>query len=324
MPRSRTSSAVELLVRLRRDDPAPLHHQLEHELRAAVRSGGLAPGVPPPPTRALAAQLGLSRGVVVEVKEQLVAEGSLPSRDRSATRVARDAALPPPAHQHDTPPAEPRVDFHPGRPDVAQFPRAAWMRSMRRVLNEAPSQRFSYAEGRGLLELRLALAAYLNRVRGTAADAGRIVISNGFSQGLALVAEVMRASGARRVAIEDPSHYGARATLQASGLEPVGVPVDRDGLRVDLLAQMRIDAVLVTPAHQYPTGGVLPPERRAALVEWATRASALVIEDDYDAEYRYDREPIGAIQGLAPDRVIYGGVAGKKLAPPRRAGGGGG
>jgi GntR family transcriptional regulator / MocR family aminotransferase len=320
MPRSRTSSAVELLVRLRRDDAEPLHRQLEHELRSAVRSGRLAPGAALPPTRALAAQLGLSRGVVVEAYEQLVAEGYLTSRDRSATRVARDAALPPPAHLHESPPPPPRVSFNPGRPDVSQFPRAAWLRSLRRVLNEAPSQSFTYAEGRGLLDLRLALAAYLNRVRGTAADAGRIVISNGFSQGLALVAVVLRASGARRIAVEDPSHYGTRATLETAGLEPVGVPVDDDGLRVDLLERAGVDAVLVTPAHQYPTGGVLPPERRAALVEWATRADALVIEDDYDAEYRYDREPIGAIQGLAPDRVVYGGSASKTLAPGLRLG----
>ena len=320
MPRSSTSAA-ELLVSLRRDDTTPLHGQLEQELRAAVRDGRLRPGAPMPSTRALAAQLGLSRGVVVEAYEQLTAEGYLTTHPGAATRVAREAA-PPVATSLPAASSvpQPAVDFRPGRPDLSHFPRAAWLRSLRRVLNEAPSERFSYSDGRGLVELRDALAAYLNRVRGTCASPDLVVITSGFTQGLGIVAGVLRSIGARRVAVEDPSFYGSRDTLRNAGLDLTAVPVDADGLRVDLLERTSADAVLVTPAHQYPTGAVLPPERRAALIEWARRRGALIIEDDYDAEYRYDREPIGAIHGLAPDRVIYAGSASKTLAPGLRLG----
>jgi GntR family transcriptional regulator/MocR family aminotransferase len=310
----------ELLVTLPYDGSGPIHAQLEQELRTAIRTGRLAADTTLPSTRLLAAQLGVSRGVVVEAYEQLVAEGYLTGHERSATRVACKAVPPPP--DVDEEPVAPAldVDFRPGRPDVSQFPRAAWLRSLRRALDEADNEHLGYPDRRGMPQLRSALAAYLNRVRGAAADAGQIVISNGFSQGLALVCEVLRDGGARRIAVEDPSHKGSRDAIAAAGLEVVGVPVDTEGLRVDVLERTRADAVLVTPAHQYPTGGVLPPARRAQLVAWATRKDALVIEDDYDAEYRYDREPIGCIQGLAPDRVVYGGSASKTLAPGLRMG----
>ena len=310
----------ELFVALPRDGSGPIHAQLEQELRTAIRTGRLPADTALPSTRALATQLGVSRGVVVEAYEQLVAEGYLTGHERSATRVACKAVPPRPALEEAARAPALDVDFKPGRPDVSQFPRAAWLRSLRRALDEAGAEHLGYPDRRGMPELRVALATYLNRVRGAAADPGQIVISNGFSQGLALVCEVLRAGGARRVAVEDPSHNGSRDAITAAGLEVVAVPVDNDGLRIDALARSRADAVLVTPAHQYPTGGVLPPERRAQLVAWATRTDAIVIEDDYDAEYRYDREPIGCIQGLAPDRVVYGGSASKTLAPALRIG----
>jgi GntR family transcriptional regulator/MocR family aminotransferase len=320
MVETRTSPAAELLVELRRDGDGPLHSQLERELRGAIRSERLRPGAALPSTRALADQLGVSRGVVVEAYEQLVAEGYLVGQDRSATRVARSGAqLGPGPRAVAAKPAH-RVDFRPGRPDVSQFPRAAWLRSVRRVLTDAPSEQLSYPDGRGMPELREALAAYLNRVRGTQAHADQIVVTSGFSQGLALLSTVLRSTGARRMAVEDPSHDMARGSIRDAGLEVIGVPVDDDGLRVDMLEASRADAVLVTPAHQYPTGGVLTPRRRAALVEWARRRKALIIEDDYDAEYRYDREPIGCIQGLSCDHVVYGGSASKTLAPGLRLG----
>jgi GntR family transcriptional regulator/MocR family aminotransferase len=317
MQQLRTS---ELLVTLSDDGSGPLHGQLEQELRTAIRTGRLAADSALPSTRALAAQLGVSRGVVVEAYEQLVAEGYLTGHERSATRVACKAV--PPAPPLEETPSAPvlEFDFKPGRPDVSQFPRSAWLRSLRRALGEAGNEQLGYPDRRGMPELREALAAYLNRVRGAAADPGQVVISNGFSQGLALVCEVLMADGARRVAVENPSHAGSRQAIEAAGLEAVGVAVDEDGLRVDALERARVDAVLVTPAHQYPTGGVLPPKRRAELVAWASRHDALIIEDDYDAEYRYDREPIGCIQGLAPDRVVYGGSASKTLAPGLRMG----
>jgi GntR family transcriptional regulator / MocR family aminotransferase len=321
MPRTRTSSATELLVDLRRDDPTPLHAQLERELRAAIRSGRLAAGSALPSTRALADQLELSRGVVVEAYEQLVAEGYLTSRPGGATRVgakAVDAAASPPATGATAAgPTAPeiRINFGYGRPDVTEFPRQLWLRSIRRVLNEVPSDSFNYLDKRGATELRDALASYLNRVRGTVADPSRIVICNGFAQALGLVTMALKQRGARRMAVEDP---GQNDTL--SYLETVPVPVDEEGIRVDALERVDADVVLLTPAHQFPTGAVLSAERRSALIAWATRRNAMILEDDYDAEYRYDREPIGSLHGLAPDRVIYAGTASKTLAPGLRLG----
>jgi GntR family transcriptional regulator/MocR family aminotransferase len=318
MPRSKTSSDAELLVKLGRDAAIPLHQQLEQELRAAVRNGRLPAGSPMPSTRSLAAELRLSRGVVVEAYEQLIAEGYLTSRPGGTTQVA-PYALPTAAPAARPLPTEPAIYFRYGRPDVSEFPRSAWLRSLRTVLNEAPNERLSYSDGRGVPELRAALAAYLNRVRGTAADAENIVVCSGFAQGMTLISQVLRAAGAQRMALEDPSSDDT-PIAQTAGLAVVGIPVDEAGICIDALAQAEADAVLVTAAHQFPVGGVLPPDRRSALVGWATARDALIIEDDYDAEYRYDREPIGAIQGLAPDRVVYIGSASKTLAPGLRLG----
>jgi GntR family transcriptional regulator/MocR family aminotransferase len=315
MPRTRTSSATELLVDLRRDDPTPLHVQLERELRSAIRSRRLGPDSLLPSTRALADQLGLSRGVVVEAYEQLVAEGYLVSRPGGATRVSANASEPAAATETRPPAPEIRISFLYGRPDVTEFPRQAWLRSLRRVLNEAPSDRLSYLDKRGATELREALAAYLNRVRGTTAEPDRIVICHGFAQAVGLVSRALQLEGATRMAVEDP---GQNDTF--SYLEPVPVPVDGDGIVVEALERSDADAVLLTPAHQFPTGSVLAPERRAAIIGWARRRGALILEDDYDAEYRYDREPIGSLHGLAPDHVAYAGTVSKTLAPGLRLG----
>jgi GntR family transcriptional regulator / MocR family aminotransferase len=320
MPRTKTSSALELLVELRRDDPSALHQQLERELRTAIRSGRLPADSALPSTRSLAGQLGLSRGVIVEAYEQLVAEGYLVSRHGGTTRVAARVAEPPPRPPAMPPIVTPRIDFAYGRPDVTEFPREAWLRSIRRILVDAPHDRFSYLDWRGALELREALATYLNRVRGTIATPDRIVICNGFAQGLHLTAQVLKANGARRIAVEDPGQREARIVAELYGLEAVPVPVGRDGIRVDALAATGAAAVVVTPAHQFPTGSVLGATERAELLRWAAAGGGLVLEDDYDAEYRYDREPIGAIQGLAPEQVIYAGSASKTLAPGLRVG----
>jgi GntR family transcriptional regulator/MocR family aminotransferase len=320
MAGKRTNShlAGELLVELRRDDAVPLHRQIEGSIRAGIRSGRLPLGSSLPPTRAIAADLGVSRGVIVEAYQQLVAEGYLTSRPGGYTQVAiGPESAPEPAR-----PAPKRVlpiDFGYGRADVSSFPRAAWLRSIRRVLTEAPNERFGYLSGRGAPELHEAIADYLNRVRGTSADPGDIVICNGYAQGVALLIQVLARSGARRLAVEDPSaDDDARVVAAAAGLEVVGVPVDRDGVRVDALDRTDADALVLTPSHQWPTGGVLSAESRAAVLRWAGDRGALVIEDDYDAEYRYDRAPIGAMQGLAPDRVVYAGTASKTLAPGLR------
>ncbi|MFC0627928.1 MocR-like pyridoxine biosynthesis transcription factor PdxR [Kribbella deserti] len=314
----------ELLVELRRNSGVALHQQLQAGIRDRIRDGRLRPGAALPSSRALAADLGLSRGVVVEAYQQLVAEGYLISRTGGYTLVAPDAVGSARAVPADglLPEAEqpPRIDFKYSRPDVSQFPRAAWLRSLRKVLTEAPHDRLAYLDGRGADELRLAMADYLNRVRGTAARPANLLICNGFAQGSRLVLQVLAAAGHRRLAVEDPSDWELRGVAAAQGLEVVGVPVRDDGIDVGQLERSGADAVLVTAAHQFPTGVVTSAGVRAALVAWAVRRDAVIIEDDYDAEYRYDREPIGAIQGLAPDQVVYAGTASKTLAPGLRLG----
>ena len=282
--------------------------------------GRLEPETALPSTRVLAEQLDLSRGVVVEAYEQLVAEGYLTSLPGGATRVATRAAVAGPARQAPTAAHRVRIDFAYGRPDVTQFPRQVWLRSLRRVLIEAPSDRLTYLDRRGAAELREALAAYLNRVRGTAADAERIVICNGFAQAIDLVVQLVKARGGRRIAVEDPGDADGRGAVHRHGLEAVPIPVDEGGISIDALRRSRPMPSFLTPAHHYPTGAVMAPDRRADLLAWADERDALILEDDYDAEYRYDREPIGAIHGLAPERVIYAGSASKTLAPGLRLG----
>jgi len=316
----RTSSGTgELLVELQRDSGVPLHQQLESGIRTRIRAGLLRAETVLPSTRALAQDLGLSRGVVVEAYQQLVAEGYLVSRGGGFTQVA-DIAVVSPTASPAAVAGPPRIDFRYSRPDVSEFPRAAWLRSIRRVLNETPYRSLAYIDGRGTIELRTALADYLNRVRGTAARPENMVICNGFAQGSRLLLQVLAAAGRRRLAVEDPSDNDLREVAAAAGLETVGVPVLTSGVDVAALERSGADVVLVTAAHQFPTGAVTSAETRAALVAWAGRGDRLVIEDDYDAEYRYDREPVGAMQGLAPDCVAYAGTASKTLAPGLRLG----
>ena len=313
---------MEIFVDLRRDRGGPLRHRLERELREAVQAGRLLPGAQLPSTRALAAQLGVSRGVVVEAYAQLVAEGYLSARQGAATVVAARAAAG--AGRRAADPAatipEPRFDFRYGTPDLSAFPRAAWLAASARALRALPDARLGYGDARGSIELRVALAAYLGRARGVVAEPARLLVTGGTRHALSLVWGVLREAGATRVAIEDPGWSAQRDTALHAGLEPVPVAVDEYGIRVDELAALDVDAVALTPAHQCPTGAVLGPQRRAALLEWASRRDAFVVEDDYDAEYRFDRDPVGALQGMAPDRVIYAGSASKTLAPALRLG----
>ncbi len=328
------SPVSELVVDLDREGGDALHRQIEASIRERIRSGALPAGIALPASRALAAGLGVSRGVVVEAYAQLVAEGYLTSRSGGYTQVATSpapavsipAVAPPPPEPNMSGapwsrPARPAVDFGYGRGNLAAFPRAAWLRSVRRVLTETPDDRLGYLDGRGAVELRTALAAYLNRVRGTNADPETIIITNGYAQAVALLMGVLAARGATTLAVEDPSAADdARPIAAALGLELVSVPVGDDGVSVDAVAELAADALILTPSHQWPTGGVLSPGARAAVLAWAQRSGALVIEDDYDAEYRYDRAPVGAMQGLDPDRVAYAGTASKTLAPGFRLG----
>jgi GntR family transcriptional regulator / MocR family aminotransferase len=318
MPRNRTDSG--LLVMLRNDGHVPLHRQIETSIREAIRAGRLPRGSSLPPSRALAADLGVSRGVVVEAYQQLTAEGYLASQSGGYTRVAAGPAPPTAALSQERAP-RPTIDLSYGRADVSSFPRAAWLRSIRAALADAPNEVFGYLSGRGVPQLRTAMAGYLNRVRGTVADPEQMVICTGYAQGVTLLMGVLAARGARRLALEDPSsNDDALPAARAAGLDVVGIPVDGDGIRVDALRDSGADAVILTPSHQWPTGSVLSARNRAAVVRWAAERGAVIIEDDYDAEYRYDRTPVGSVQGLAPDHVVYAGSASKTLAPGLRLG----
>jgi GntR family transcriptional regulator / MocR family aminotransferase len=313
------SGALDLLLGLDRPQ-GRLRAQLEDQLRDAVRGGRLGPGAALPSSRALARELGVSRGVVVEAYAQLAAEGYLVARQGAPTRVS-EAASPGPAASLAAPAERPpRYDCRTGRPDVSLFPRNAWLASLRRALRDAPDARLDYGDPRGAPELRAALARYLGRVRGVAADPERVVVTSGMAQGMALFARALTARGARRIAMEDPSSAPGRGQLSSNGLDLVPVRVDHDGLQTARLEDVDLDAAMITPAHQFPLGVVLAPERRAALLDWAAHTGAVVLEDDYDAEYRYDRQPVGAVQGLAPDLVAYAGSASKTLAPGLRLG----
>jgi GntR family transcriptional regulator/MocR family aminotransferase len=294
-----------------------LRRGLTDALREAVRSGRLAPGTRLPSSRALAADLGIARNTVADAYADLVAEGWLIARQGSGTQVA-DRAVVPPAGTAPCPRerGRPAYDLRPGSPDLASFPRAEWLKAARRALAAAPHDALDYGDPRGRPELRAALAGYLSRARGVRAEPGRIVVCAGFAHGLKLLGTALRARGARTVAVES---YGLDVhwrILAASGLHTVPLPFDRLG--TDPGALSAADAVLLTPAHQFPMGVPLHRDRRAAVVDWARRTGGLVLEDDYDGEFRYDRQPVGALQGLDPDRVVYLGTASKSLAPGLR------
>ncbi|MFJ8186054.1 PLP-dependent aminotransferase family protein [Streptomyces sp. NPDC096105] len=297
-----------------------LRRGLTDALREAVRGGRLAPGTRLPSSRSLAADLGIARNTVADAYADLVAEGWLTARQGSGTRVAdraapgRPAAAPTPRRT----PGRLPYSLMPGTPDLASFPRAAWLRATRRALAAAPHDAFGYGDPRGRPELREALAGYLSRVRGVRADPEHVVVCSGFAHGLRLLCEVLRARGARTLAVEPYGLDVHWALVRRAGLETV--PLARDDLGTRAGDPGDADAVLLNPAHQFPLGGALRPERRAAVVEWARRTGGLILEDDYDGEFRYDRQPVGALQDLDPGRVVYLGTASKSLAPGLRLG----
>jgi GntR family transcriptional regulator/MocR family aminotransferase len=314
----------QLLIKLDRDRPIPLRSQLESQLRDAIRTGRLGAGERLPSSRALASSLGLSRGLVQDCYVQLQAEGYLTSRTGSATRVAPAAARPrPPASRTRPAPAEPRLlaDFRSGVPDLGSAPREDWAWAVREACRTAPNTAFDYGDPQGDPRLRQVLAAYLRRVRAMDVHPEQVVVCTGFAQGLTLLLSVLAQRGRGRVAFEDPgSAAGITAAARAAGGTAVAVPVDEAGIDVSVLERSGARVVVLTPAHQWPTGVVLAPERRHALITWARARDAIVVEDDYDAEFRYDRDPVGALQGLAPDRVATLGTVSKSLAPVLRLG----
>ncbi|MEU6000938.1 PLP-dependent aminotransferase family protein [Streptomyces sp. NPDC047197] len=310
---------------------------LTDALREAVRGGRLAPGTRLPSSRSLAVDLGIARNTVADAYADLVAEGWLTARQGSGTRVA-ERAVPRPADPEPRRRAAggPTYDLMPGTPDLGSFPRAAWLKAARRAMASAPNDALGYGDPRGRIELRTALADYLSRARGVHADPDRIVVCAGFAQGLSLLGGVLRARGLREMRVES---YGLDVhwdLLKRAGLRTRPLPFDERGTSTAELGSKRgtgpgqgpgagsgsgpAKAALLTPAHQFPMGDPLHPDRRAAAVDWARRVGGLILEDDYDGEFRYDRQPVGALQGLDPDRVVYLGTASKSLAPGLRLG----
>ena len=302
-------------------------------IRAAIIHGRLPAGTSLPATRLLAGDLGVSRGVVVEAYQRLADEGLVSGRPGAGTRVS---GLPgrPVRQEKDSPRpgraaatvlpqpwrARAALDLSPGVPDLAGFPRAAWLRAERSVLERASVAELGYGDPHGSESLRRELAGWLARTRGLRAVADDIIIVSGVAQALALLAQWLTAHGTTRIAIEDPGSLGSRDQLAYWGLATVPVPVDEHGLRVSAMAGRELRAALLTPAHQFPTGVVLSPQRRRELLDWAVAADAVIIEDDYDAEYRYDRAPVPALQAAAPGQVAYAGTTSKTLAPGMRLG----
>jgi GntR family transcriptional regulator/MocR family aminotransferase len=311
MPVEWAGSGPELLVTIDRASGAGLRAQLEEQLRTSIRDGRLAGGEPLPSSRVLARALGLSRGLVQDCYAQLQAEGYLTSRAGSATRVAAQAAgnstAAPKARKVQ---AYAVADFAHGVPDLGLVPREDWAWAVREACRTAPNSAFGYGEPAGAAPLKEVLASYLSRVRAVAASADDLLICSGMQQALGLILNV---GGFEKVAFEDPG-------LGLPGVDGVPIPVDEDGVDVGVLRRSGARAVLVTPAHQWPTGVVLSGPRRRELIAWARSCGGVIIEDDYDAEFRYDRDPVGSLQGLAPDCVVSLGTVSKSLAPALRLG----
>ncbi|NEA68316.1 PLP-dependent aminotransferase family protein [Streptomyces sp. SID12488] len=319
---------ADLHLELESTGPGGRRAALLRALRDAVRSGRLAPGTLLPPYRSLAADLGVARNTVADAYAELVAEGWLTARQGSGTRVAeraeplraasRVAVKPPPRARG------PRHDLRQGKPDASGFPRSAWLASYRRAVQQAPNEAFGPGDPAGRVELREALAEYLARARGVRTEPARIVICSGFAHALRLLFGGTSGSGGTDAVLRGPlavEAYGLgfhRELLAAAGVRTVPLPLDEDGAQVGLLDRER--AVLLTPAHQFPTGGPLHPVRRAAVIDWARARGGLILEDDYDGEFRYDRRPVGAVQGLDPERVIHLGSVSKSLSPALRLG----
>jgi len=321
MRKSWATSSIDLHLRV--DRAVGRRVAVEQALRTAVTSGRLLAGTRLPSSRALADQLDLSRGTVSSAYDQLVAEGYLVSSRGAGTSVAEvswSSTQPVPPQD---PTWVPRYDLRPGRPDVTSFPVSSWLRAARRALTGSSASVFGYGDPRGRIELRRALADYLGRTRGVHASPAQIVLTSGYAQGLALLSQVLIRSRSSVVAMEDPNLPFHREVVRWAGARVMGLPVDAHGVDIDRLRGLdggAVAAVVVTAAHQYPMGVTLHPNRRRELIRWARGSSALIIEDDYDGEFRFDRQPVGAIQELAPNCVAYIGSASKTLGPSLRLG----
>jgi GntR family transcriptional regulator/MocR family aminotransferase len=296
----------------------PLHLQLAEQFRAAIEDGRLRAGHRLPSTRDLARELSVSRSVLQAAYDQLHAEGWINGRTGAGTFVTDVVPLQPAVRRRA--PSKPAANeqlltLRPGIPYIAPTPDPGWRRAWREVSIQSPPR--GYDDAGGLPALRAALAEHVGRVRGIACGPENVLVTNGTIHGLRLLLTATRAPG-DRIAIEDPGYASAVTAADDLHLEIVDVPVDEDGLQVSALTD--VPAVYVTPSHQYPLGGRLPVARRNELIRWARRTEALLIEDDYDSEFRYDVAPLPALAQLDLDRVVHLGTLSKTLSPALRLG----
>ena len=301
------------------DGSGPLHERLARALREAIRSSRLPAGSLLPPSRVLAADLGCSRWVVTEAYAQLATAGYVEARTGSGTRVRVPGTAPArPRVRQPAALATGRIDMAPGLPDLRAFPVARWAAAVRSAAATLSVADLGYPDPAGHQALREVLGEYLTRARGAQADPGHLTICASATDGIGRICRALRRAGCQAVAVEDPGWHRPREVAAAAGLATRPVPVDEDGIQADLPSD--VGAVIVTPAHQFPAGVVLSAQRRAALLDWARRTGGLIIEDDYDAEYRYDRRPVTAVQGAEPSHVVLLGSVSKILSPALRIG----
>jgi len=320
----RRAMSVVLFLDVDRDADLALHEQLRQRIIQLINEGALPAGTKMPSSRQLALDLGVSRSVVVETYQQLTSEGWLSSRDRSGTTVSEQSTGDAPrARARPEQPVAPRTRWNlvPGSADVRGFPRREWMSCMNAVIRRMSDADLDYPPSAGVPAARAAMASYLGRVRAVRSQPEQIMLTAGFAQGLTLVCRLLLRRGIDQIGLEDPGHPGQRKYLERLGMRTVAIPVDEHGLDVAALTRSGVRAVLVTPAHQFPTGVVLAPERRRALATWAEQGDGWIIEDDYDGEFWYEQSSRPtSLQALAPERVFYGGTASKSLAPGLRMG----
>jgi GntR family transcriptional regulator/MocR family aminotransferase len=312
---ARQLQARDILLSVDRSRRVLIGRQIEDQLREAIRSGALAAGSQLPSTRALSEDLHVSRGVVVRAYAQLGAEGYIELRQGANPSVSGT-----PVRAAAEPADRPRFDLRPHVPDVTAFPRTTWLNSQKRAFLTAPHAELGYIDGRGLERLRVEIAAYLGRSRGVLAGPDDVLITAGSTHSLALITRALARRGASAIGFENPSHRILHAVVSHCGLEPVGFAVDGDGIRPEALESATLGALVVSPAHQFPTGAVLSAQRRPDLVRWAVENDVVIVEDEYDAEFRYDKPPSRALHSLAPEHVVYLGSTSKTLAPGVRLG----
>jgi GntR family transcriptional regulator/MocR family aminotransferase len=338
----RSKSGADFLQLTLEDAPVGgLSAWLARQLRLAIADGRVPVGSRLPASRALAEELRVSRGVVTEAYQRLTEDGQVAGRRRGGTIVVAAPIAPPTAARLPVPAPPPssavfptvptadvvdslrtvpaRIDLSPGVPDLTAFPRSSWLRAERAVLHDLSPAALGYGDPQGAPPFRLAVANWLARNRGIRASPEEVIVVAGVAQALGLLAQALRQDGIAVVAVEDPGSLGVRQQLQSSQLRTPPIPVDSAGLRVDELRASGAPGVLLTPAHQYPTGVVLDGRRRRELLGWANDGG-LIIEDDYDAEHRYDRPPVPALRSMLAEQVCYAASVSKLLAPALRVG----